>query len=177
MSNMRPHPGPRHAVRRFHSVPEQPVHIRAQLDDGYSLHHAVWEVLQASDLKSASMTFISGGFSELKFTTGDSETRADSNKQANFTFIREWQNCSMIYGAATAGLNVEGAPMLHAHAVFADAQGRQFGGHLFPEDCIISHPIFAHIVAHPKAVLQQFYDDETTHTVFNPLTKDNAHVF
>lgn len=177
MSDHRAHPGPPHPVRRFHSVPEKPVHIRAELATGRSLHNGVGEVLKACSLKSASMTFIGGGFSALKFTTGDIETRADSNKQANFTYIRDWKNCLIAYGAATAGLSVEGMLMLHAHVVFTDVSGVQFGGHLFPESCMISHPIIVHIVGHPNAVIQQFYDDETTHTVFNPVTKANDHVF
>lgn len=174
---MRPHPGPRHPVRRLNSVPVRPAHIRAEFTSGQTLHDAVQEVLLANASTSASMTLLGGGFSVLKFTTGDIETRPDSNKQANFTFIREWKNCRMIYGAATAGLSVEGAPMLHCHGIFMDSNDNQFGGHLFPENCLISHPLTAHLVGYPNKIIQQFYDEETTHTIFNPITEKNGHVF
>lgn len=177
MSDMRPHPGPRHPVRRLISAAVRPAHIRAEFTSGHTLHDAVQKVLLANTLTSASMTLLGGGFSVLKYTTGDIETRPDSNKQANFTFIREWENCRMIYGAATAGLSVEGSPMLHCHGVFMDSNHKQFGGHLFPQDCLISHPVIAYLVGHPNNTIQQFYDEETTHTIFSPITKENAHVF
>jgi len=171
------HPGPRHAIRRFHSKPARPLHIRAELLPGKTLHDAVQAILRENAVTSASMTLLGGGFSALTFTTGDRETRKDSPKQANFTFIREWRECDMISGAATAGLDVEGMPLLHCHAILATAAGEQLGGHLFPEKCVICKPVIAQITAHPGAVIQQFFDEETTHTIFNPVTLENAHVF
>lgn len=177
MSESRPHPGPRHPVRRFHSAPARPLHIRAILKPGQSLHEAVWSVLRANGLQAASLSLIGGAFSRLKFTTGAIETRPGSQKQANFTFIRDWMECAMIHGAATAGLGTDGAPLLHCHAVFSDRAGSVRGGHLFPVECHIGAAAIAHITGHPGALIRQLHDEETDHTIFNPITEEAAHVF
>lgn len=177
MITRRSHPGPRHPVRRFHTKPGKPVHIRAAFHQDQSLHDAVFSVLGLYDLKAASLSLIGGSFLKMKFTTGNIETREDSLKQANFTYVRDWENCDLVYGAATAGQDVEGEPLLHCHAVFSDSTGNQHGGHLFPADCQIKHPVVAHICGHPHATIRQFVDMETHHTLFNPLVEGNPHVF
>lgn len=169
MSEARPHPGPRHPVRRFHAPARKPVHLRAVLESGLSLHEALFRVLDAADIAAASLSLLGGGFKTLRFTTGGIETRPDSVRQANYTTIRDWTDCALIHGAGTTGLDVKGHPLLHCHAVFSEATGQTFGGHLFPEKSVLAQPVIVHITGHKGLLIQQFFDLETHHTIFNPV--------
>lgn len=171
MFEVRPHPGPRHPLRRIWSEARQAVHLRAVLDSGLSLYQALFQVLDAAGISAASLSLFGGGFKTLVFTTGAIETRPDSARQANYTTIRDWTGCALLYGAGTAGIDPHASPLFHCHAVFSDATGRTFGGHLFPEKSILSEPVIAHVTGHPGLVIKQSFDPETHHSVFQPVVE------
>ena len=76
---------------------------------------------------------------------------------------------TLLSGNAIVGLDAEGAPLVHAHAVMADAEGRVHGGHLPPGECPVgAEGARALAVLHGPVLFAVREDPETNYAIFHP---------
>jgi predicted DNA-binding protein with PD1-like motif len=71
-------------------------------------------------------------------------------------------------GAITLGQR-DGAPFFHGHALWTEADGRNNGGHILPEETIIAEPFAVDAFGLDGAVFTAEPDPETNFKLFGPL--------
>lgn len=79
------------------------------------------------------------------------------------------QGVSLLRGSATLGQDEQGAPVIHCHASFADAQGRVRGGHvLTPRTVVGQRPVTVLVSVLDGVALRLGFDDETRLHMLKP---------
>jgi predicted DNA-binding protein with PD1-like motif len=68
----------------------------------------------------------------------------------------------------------DGAPFLHCHAFWTEADGTLHGGHILPAETIVSAPITAHIWLLNGMAFEQQPDPETNFTLFAPASRETS---
>lgn len=76
-------------------------------------------------------------------------------------------------GALTFGQR-DGAPAFHAHALWREADGRIAGGHVLPDDTIVSADARIEAFGLDGAAFVAVEDDETGFTLFEPRSRARA---
>lgn len=76
---------------------------------------------------------------------------------------------------ATVGRK-DGAPFVHCHALWRDANGQEQGGHLFTDQVTVAQPARADAWGLGNAVMQADFDEETNFTLFHPVAVEAAPV-
>lgn len=74
----------------------------------------------------------------------------------------------LAHGAMTFGRR-EGAPFFHAHGLWREADGRESGGHLLPEETILARPARVTALAFTGAGYVWRHDSEINFTVPGPV--------
>ncbi|TQV81930.1 PCC domain-containing protein [Denitrobaculum tricleocarpae] len=155
---------PRRICVRTETGPE----LRLELDAGMDLLPELATVLSTQGVRSAALQALSGHFDKVSYFTGMAdETGA---RVATYGAARVLQGPVLLLGAnAIFGIGEEGVPLVHCHAVLADAQGRVHGGHLPLEGCILGSQ-GAVIMATPleDAGFEVAFDSETNYSLFHP---------
>ncbi|MGB7433734.1 MAG: DUF296 domain-containing protein [Ahrensia sp.] len=159
------HPGPVHP-RRVEWARSRLIEVSATTGTaGASLEQAIASAVAATGATSGNGTLRSLKLSKTRFTTGGP---ARDGKAANYTFIRDWQAHALSVGTFTFGLDQEGQPFVHCHAVIDDPESdAPIAGHLFPKDCVVAAPFDVSLVGLPDITLIQRPDPETLHSVFD----------
>ncbi len=162
-------PGAPLTPRRICVWAETKSEMRLTLAQGADLLPALAEALSVSGVKSAALQILSGSFDRVSYFTGKiDETGA---RVATYGAPRDLPGPVLLLGAnAIFGIGETGAPLVHCHAVMADAQGRVHGGHLPLEGCILGTEA-AVALATPLsgAGFEVAYDSETNYSLFHPL--------
>lgn len=76
-------------------------------------------------------------------------------------------------GHAHLGLR-DGAPFVHCHAVWIEADGLVHGGHVVPTESVLAAPVEARVIALPGASILSELDAETEYTLFHPVRTGDA---
>ncbi len=97
-----------------------PVHL-VRLARGADLYDGLTDYARRHDIRAASLTFL-GAVRRASLRYYDQEER----RYVDFAID---EHLEVVAGVGNISL-LDGAPFLHAHAAFADADGRAFGGHL-----------------------------------------------
>ncbi len=71
-------------------------------------------------------------------------------------------------GCVTFGLRA-GAPFLHCHAFWTEADGALHGGHVLPVETYVAEPIAARVWVLDGVMFAQVHDPETNFTLFGPV--------
>jgi predicted DNA-binding protein with PD1-like motif len=71
-------------------------------------------------------------------------------------------------GAMTFGVR-DGAPFFHCHALWLEADGRNNGGHILPEETIVAEPFEAEAFGIDGALFTAESDPETNFKLFGPV--------
>lgn len=164
------HPGPVHP-RRVEWARSRLTPLNATTGTaGQSLEEAIASAVAATGATSGNGTLRGLTLNKTRFTTGGP---ARDGKAANYTFIRDWQAHTLPGGTFTFGLDQEGQPFVHCHAVIDNAvidgaeSDAPIAGHLFPKDCVVAAPFEVSLVGLPDITLIQRPDAETLHSVFD----------
>tara|TARA_R110001583_G_scaffold149382_3_gene301474 strand:+ start:3520 stop:3990 length:471 start_codon:yes stop_codon:yes gene_type:complete len=142
-------------------------HIRLLLEPGLSLHEAVVGALNESGVTSASMTILGGEFQQLQYCVAP----PNEHKKTLISYSSpiDAGTAYMIFGNATLGRDMEGAPLVHCHASICDSRGEVRGGHIVPGGSIIaSQPIPVLVTALEGFELRQAFDEETNIPMLKP---------
>ncbi len=79
------------------------------------------------------------------------------------------QHACLLRGSATLGQGPDGAPVIHCHATFADAQGTVRGGHVLTERTVVGpRPVSVLVTALDAISLRLGFDPETRLHMLRP---------
>ncbi|MEM0899796.1 MAG: hypothetical protein AAGI92_07580 [Pseudomonadota bacterium] len=176
MSPVRPHfmehPGPV-SEQRIVALPSAIRSVSGPCgESGQSLAKAISVFSTQHGIKSAVGTIRNCGLSKTRFTTGGP---ARDGRAANYTWIREFGPTYVSEAVFTLGVDLDGEPFVHCHAVMdGDEIPLRSGGHLFPNDCLLDSNFGVELHGLVDVELTQQPDAETLHSVFEPnIAGDN----
>lgn len=165
------HPGPYGGVRIDHMQAARGRHFRLTLPQGRSLFDAIVEALSSVDVHNASMTLLGGDLNELSFCLAPPD--ATGRTVASYTAPEVVHSAQFIFGNATLGKSLAGAPIIHCHAVFRMTDGTVCGGHLLTDKAIVgANPVKVVVTSLDGFELRISFDEETQMPLMRPKTED-----
>jgi len=163
----------RPARPRILSVPATSAgELRLVIAESADLLGGLIAALRKAGVVSAAVALVGGRFRRMQYLTG--QPCNDGTRVATYGAPTVLEGpVGLISGNAFLGLDQNGTPIVHCHAVVVDRKGRVHGGHLPPGACIVGRGgIIAHAAAIAGAALAVRHDDETNFPVFHPMTMD-----
>ncbi len=146
--------------------------LRVVLPEGTDLLGGLIAALRRAGVASAAVSLVGGRFRRMQYLTG--QPCNDGTRVATYGAPTTLEGpVGLISGNAFLGLDQNGLPIMHCHAVMVDRRGRVHGGHLPPGACIVGGGgIVVHVAAIADAALAVRHDEETNFPVFHPATVD-----
>lgn len=160
------HPGPV-AAQRATVVPTALRPVRLTLPAGQSLLQAVARALAAHDAHSAVLWLEGGPLFPFAWVM---PALARTPEHAVYFSERFDADAPVQLQGATVTVGLrDGAPSLHAHGDWCDAQGRRHVGHLLPQDVVLAEAMAAQAWLLDGAAFSAQADAETRFTLFQPM--------
>lgn len=159
------HPGTPDA-QRLVGVPAQARFLNEKLSVGKTLLCAVTEVMERNAAKSGAFALNGGHFTSFSYVMPALSTSSDHAVYFSETFHVDG-HVTLETAAVMFGLR-DGQPWLHCHAVWIEPDGRRHGGHLLPDQVVVSAPIDLAGVTLDDAVFAVSPDAETNFSLFVP---------
>jgi predicted DNA-binding protein with PD1-like motif len=159
----------RPARPRILSVPATSAgELRLVLPEGADLLDGLIAALRRAGLASAAVSLAGGRLGRVQYLTGQPCT--DGTRVATYGAPTTLEGpVVLVSGNAFMGIDGDGRPIAHCHAVMVDRTGRVHGGHLPPGACTVGRGgIVVHVAAIADAALIVRYDAETNFPVFHP---------
>lgn len=161
------HPGPRADLRLSHVAAHGGRQIRLSLTAGNCLHEVLTRALGAAGVQAAAMALMGGDLAEVAYCLPVPDPAGQL--MATYGEPIVLQGASLLRGSATLGQDEQGAPVIHCHASFADAQGRVRGGHvLTPRTVVGQRPVTVLVSVLDGVALRLGFDDETRLHMLKP---------
>lgn len=161
------HPGPRADLRLSHVAAHGGRQIRLSLTAGNCLHEGLTRALGAAGVQAAAMALMGGDLAEVAYCLPVPDPAGQL--MATYGEPIVLQGASLLRGSATLGQDEQGAPVIHCHASFADAQGRVRGGHvLTPRTVVGQRPVTVLVSVLDGVALRLGFDDETRLHMLKP---------
>lgn len=162
------HPGPVTPERRESLADGAARALRFALPPGTSLHDGIVAALATLGARSAAFTLLGGRFGALKYCIAAPNPQGP--QVARYSVPIPSEGGLVLGGGGALGLTPDGAPIIHCHAVLADADGRPFGGHLLPQESFADadDPPLLLARAYRHVAIAQRPDPETAMTIFHP---------
>ncbi len=166
------HPGPVAAQRWDSRAGRGARAFRFSLIPGRSLHDGIANAMAAAGVSAAALTLTGGVFARVDYCLA--APRAGQPQVAGYTDPeRRSGPIGLIGASATLGLDLEGRPMVHCHALLADPDGALFGGHVIPGASMVGAvPPVVFARAFEGVAIHQRYDAETVMSLFHPAAAD-----
>ena len=163
-------PGTPLSPRRICTWAEKAPELRLFLPPGTDLLTDLAKVLTDQGIESAALQMLSGSFEEISYFTGMVDE--SGARVATYGAPRMLNGPVTLLGANAVFGQGEGAvPLVHCHAVMADAEGRVHGGHLPLEGCILGSDGAVVLVAPLYGGgFEVSYDSETNYSLFHPVS-------
>jgi predicted DNA-binding protein with PD1-like motif len=159
------HPGPPDAVR-IDAIRAEPHELRFTLQAGQSLARALTSPLVAAGFQCASVTVRGAALNPFRYVMPNSSP--DGTHVAWFSATQTPEGTSRIEQAnATVGWT-DGAPSIHCHAVWREPDGQRRGGHILPNETLLSEPAEAVAWGFRTVRIETKPDPETNFTLFKP---------
>jgi len=162
------HPGPV-AARRVDVVPVVLQPLDLVLQPGKPLLDALVDALPAGT-RSAVLTLAGGALSPFAYVMP-----ALSRSAEHAVYFSDRFDAAGAVQLAEANITFgqrDGAPWLHCHARWADADGTRHCGHVLPEHAVLAAPVSARAWLLAGAAFEVVPDDETRFTLFKPLSQE-----
>ena len=158
-------PGPAHPVR-VESCAGPVRSIAFRLEAGLSLNEAVSRPLRAAGLAGAMVEIGEGRFSPLIYVLP--ALSPDASHAAYYSEIFSRGEARLECANVTFG-NRAGAPFIHCHAIWEEADGVRRGGHIMPHETILATDMPARAWGSPAIAIESDPDPETNFTLFHPV--------
>lgn len=148
--------------------------FRLVLREGEDLLNGLAASLGRAGIASAAVALAGGRFSRMQYLTG--QPCDDGTRVATYGAPTVLEGpVLLLSGNAFLGLDLEGKPIVHCHAVLVDNKGKVHGGHLPPGVCTVGRGgLIAHVAAFAGVALEVRYDAETNYPVFHPAERAAA---
>lgn len=156
-------PGPAPA-ERVESAVGRCVVLEFDLQPGLTLNAAVTGPLVAAGFGAAQVELSGGAFAPLAYVMPALSPDADHVAWYSATFTPAGTT-RLERGNVTFGRR-EGAPFLHCHALWREADGRRGGGHILPHEAVVAEPIRARAFGAAEVETTADFDPETNFTLF-----------
>ena len=167
------HPGPMAPLRLEHLAARGQRQWRLRLAPGQVLLQALTQALGAQGVTAASMALMGGELQTVAYCLPipDPEGQVIATYGAPLVL----QNAALLRASATLGQGADGAPVVHCHASFADAQGTLRGGHVLPDRTVVGRrPVTVLVTALDGVDLRLGFDPETRLHMLRPTeTQDD----
>lgn len=162
------HPGPV-AADRLQCVSGHIERLELTLASGASLLDAISESVSAHGARSAVLALRGGAFEPFSYVMPAESRSPDHAVYFSDRFDPQGE-VQLLEACVTYGLR-DSRPFLHCHADWCDAHGKPGGGHLLPDDVIISQPIQASAwLMHGMGFVVDS-DAETNFSLFQPTAQ------
>ena len=161
------HPGRFNPVRIRSIRAASARHFRLALQPGRNLFEALVRPLSEAGVENASTTILGGYFEQLHYCVAP----PDPSGQAVIAYTRPIDAgvAFMIFGNATLGKSISGAPLVHCHAAIRTMTGEIKGGHILTETCSVGRdPIPVLVTSLDEFELRQAFDPETNIPLLQP---------
>ena len=165
------HPGPVAPLRL------EPVAARGQrqwrltLAPGQVLLQALTDALAAQDVQSAALALLGGELQTVAYCLPIPDP--EGQVIATYGPPLVLQTVALLRASATLGQTADGAPVVHCHATFADADGAVRGGHVLPDRTVVGRrPVTVLATALDGIDLRLGFDPETRLHMLRPTPKN-----
>lgn len=159
-------PGPVGA-QRFESFEGRGRKLQFTLETGLSINDAIARPLLAANIRAASLVIEGGAFSPLHYLmpalSTDGVHAAWYSDQYSPAGEAQLECGNVTFGERN------GAPFIHCHAIWNEADGRRNAGHILPHETIVSKPIRAVAWGVDNVAMVSEPDAETGFTLFHPV--------
>ena len=164
-------PGPVH-TQRIDSFGAEIEAFALRLRPGETLNDAITAPLASAGFQCATVMFRRTAMNPFRYVMpGPAD---DVSHVAYFTAPRAPEGITRIeQGNATFGW-ADGKPSIHCHAAWIEPDGRRRGGHILPNETIISEPGEAWAWGCRTIRIQALPDPETNFTLFQPSGHTSA---
>lgn len=161
------HPGPVAPLRLEHVAARGQRQWRLRLAPGQVLLSALTEALAGQGVHAAALALCGGELQTVAYCLPipDPEGQVIATYGAPLVLHK----ACLLRGSATLGQTTEGAPVIHCHATFADAQGAVRGGHVLTERTVVGRrPVTVLATALDGLELRLGFDPETRLHMLRP---------
>ena len=161
------HPGPMATLRLEHVAASGQRQWRLTLAPGQVLLSAVTGALAALGVQAAAMALLGGDLQTVAYCLPipDPEGQVIATYGAPLVL----HAVTLLRASATLGQGADGAPVIHCHATFADAQGQVRGGHVLPDRTVVGRrPVTVLATALDGIDLRLGFDPETRLHMLRP---------
>lgn len=166
------HPGPVHPVR-IESFSAARVSGEIHLQAGEVLIAAIGAAMTARGLRSAALDLVGLTLGPMDFVMPTYSTSPEHVAYYSETYHRDGP-VAIAAGTATYGAR-DGAPFLHGHVLWRDADGREMGGHVLPFECRIARDCTIRYAGCREIAMEARPDTETNFTLFGPHAEVESH--
>lgn len=167
------HPGPVTPERRESRADGQSRAVRFALLPGESLADGLARGLAAIGARCGAFTLHGGAFARLDYCIA--APNPEGPQVARYSAPIPAGPVAVLGGGGALGIALDGAPLVHCHALLAGADGAVFGGHLLPGVSIAGEdPPVIHARAYSHVEVRQRPDPETAMSIFHPAP-ETAH--
>lgn len=156
-------PGPVHPVR-VESASAPALSDRFALEPGLSLIDAIARPLAALNLRSAAVDLDGMVLGPMRFVMPTYSKTPEHVAYYSETYARTGP-VRIDRATATFGFR-DGAPFLHCHALWRDADGRERGGHILAPETLVMAASEARAVGTDRIAMLSRFDPETNFTLF-----------
>lgn len=163
------HPGAPDPVRIV-SLAGNAASLEFTLQAGLNLRDAISAPLIAAGIQGATVRFENLRVSPHHFLMP--ALSHDGKHAAFYSAPHEVAGGVLIELACATYGRRDGAPFVHCHAIWRDADGKRQGGHMLMEQTIVAGPAAAHAWGLHNATMETRFDPETNFTLFHPAAVD-----
>lgn len=158
-------PGPP-APERVESAVGRCATLDFTLEPGRTLHAAVTTPLLAAGFNAAQVEMSGGAFGPFTYVM-PAAAHDDAHAAWYSAPVTPAGESRIEAGCITFGRK-EGAPLLHCHAVWREADGSRHGGHVMPQDTVVAAPVTARAYGTADVATLATFDPETRFILFAP---------
>lgn len=160
-----PHPGPAAEERIVSAVGALEV-LDFTLQPGLTVNAAIAGPLLEAGFEAAQVEISGGGFGPFTYVMPAKSPDADHVAWYSAAFTPPGTS-RLESGCVTFGRR-EGAPFIHCHAFWIEADGTRHGGHVMPHEAIVAEPITARAYGSRNVGIAVDFDPETNFSLFAP---------
>jgi predicted DNA-binding protein with PD1-like motif len=155
---------------RMVAVPCRARRVQTVLQPGRTLVEAVAEALPGCS--GAALELHGGGFGPMHYVWPDYARTAEH--AAFYSDLLSPPGETQLEHARMTFGRRDGAPWLHCHGFWTDADGRRSGGHVLPDQAVVSSPISATAFVLEGAAFETQQDSEINFNLLGPVSASAA---
>lgn len=161
------HPGPPADTRLEHATAHGSRQLRISLPAGTCLHEGLTWTLARAGVQTASVMMMGGDLDEVAYCLPIPDP--EGQLMATYGAPIILRGASLLRGSATLGQDAQGAPVIHCHASFSDAEGSVRGGHVLTQRTVVGkRPVTALMSVLDGVALRLGFDPETRLNMLRP---------